>query len=132
MFAKRHCVLLFTLFVAISLSSCVVQRHPRAQPTTVAVVQPAPGIGKKVKVLPRGASVIRFGGKRYHYLNGVYFKPTAAGYVDVSGPVGHRVSILPKGYRVVKVRGTKYFSANGTYYVYRPKTRNYEIVSKPR
>ena len=89
--------------------------------------------------LPRRGAVIasvhvnainyRFGGIRYRFHRGVWYKPYRSKWIVVRPAFGIRVKVLPVGYRRVVVGPTNYYYYYGTYYVQR--NNEYEVVEAP-
>lgn len=65
-------------------------------------------------------------GVRFHYAQGVWYRPHGKRYVVTSAPVGIVVRSLPRGRKVVRVNGRKYYSYNGVWY--RKSGRGYKVV----
>lgn len=79
--------------------------------------------------LPTGHLSINFGGIRFAYHQGVFYKPYNSEYVVCQAPVGIRVNMLPRDCRRVVIRNVDYYYYNGTYY--RPYGNEYATVAPP-
>ena len=90
-----------------------------------------PHWGHSYKVVPHGYYVYPYRGVRYHYYNGVYYKPVGNKYVIVNPPVGIRVKTLPAGNVRFVVRGRTYFYYYGTFYVRSVNTNEYVAIAPP-
>lgn len=95
--------------------------------------QPVRGVvvtrGAIVTTAPRGGAWVSFGGTRYVYHGGVYYRPHGRGYVVVAPPIGFRLRVLPVGYATFYVGGLPYYYYAGTYYVVRDE--GYVVVQPP-
>jgi hypothetical protein len=111
-----------------------------ASPIAVTDAQPARRIappthfqppGHEIRRLPRGQVRISVGPERYHYYDGMFFRPLHPGYVVVTAPIGARVRTLPLGYISFAIGPRNYFYVNSTYYLWEPRTREYVVVEEP-
>jgi hypothetical protein len=86
-----------------------------------------------VKIVPRGAVVIPFGGHRYRYhrSRGYFYRPIRSDFVVVAPPVGIIVPVLPAYYSTVVVRGVSYYRCDDAYYVWSDRDRGYRVVNAP-
>lgn len=68
-----------------------------------------------------------------HYLvrGGQWYQQRGNALVAVEPPAGVLVSRLPQGYSMRWIGGAPYFYADGVYYVWRERTRQYEILQSP-
>ena len=73
---------------------------------------------------------IHFGGMRYRYQHGFFYRPFGTSLSLVFPPVGIRIHTLPPGYRRVYVGPNPYYYYNGIYYRSRPD-RQFEVVTPP-
>jgi len=88
--------------------------------------------GGYVKVVPRGALIIPFGGHRYHYHRSYgYYRPISSSFVVVAPPLGIVVPVLPTYYSTVVVRGVSYYHCDDAYYVWSDRDRGYRVVNAP-
>ena len=88
-----------------------------------------PRFGRVVFDLPFRAVTIVFGGSRYHYCDGVFYRRHYDEYVIVAPPVGAVIETLPSGCEHVIINGAGYYSRDGVYY--RPVFDGYKVVSDP-
>lgn len=88
-----------------------------------------------VKVYPRHGTVVtkvyrphivHHQGVRFHFSNGIWYKPLGSRFVVTAAPVGIKVRFLPRGYRVVRLNGRKYYRYNGVWY--RKSGRFFKVV----
>lgn len=90
------------------------------QPRRTVVVRTypnAPRLRSTVRVVPRGARVIRHNRINYQFHNGVFYRPAGRSFVVVRPPVGIRVTTLPASRTRVVVGRRNYFYYYGNYYV---------------
>jgi hypothetical protein len=74
---------------------------------------------------------IRFGGLRYRYHNGTFYRPYRRGFRIVPAPIGAVLDTLPYGYTKVYINHRPYFRYNNIYY--KPiRNRRYRVVKAPR
>jgi hypothetical protein len=87
-----------------------------------------------VSTLPIGYYPFYWGGVRYYYYEGVYYRDHGdKEYEVVDAPMGAVVSALPKGAKSVTVNGEKFYEFNGTYYQESVNDKNeviYTVVGK--
>ena len=88
-----------------------------------------PSIGYRVPVIPRGYLSLTFGGDRFFYQGGVWFRVATGGYVVVRAPIGIVVPLLPPEYDTVWIGDVPYYYANETYYTAAPG--GYVVVAPP-
>lgn len=86
------------------------------------------GIGPE---MPGDRIDIDFGGQRYHYSQGRYYKRFNDDFRMVPPPHGIRVTIIPRGYLTLMVAGIPYFYYEGVYYRHYETDRYYEVVAPP-
>ncbi|HTP62740.1 MAG TPA: DUF6515 family protein [Burkholderiales bacterium] len=91
-----------------------------------------PAIGYPVVALPPGYLSISYGGGRYYFHAGVWFRPSGPSYVVVRPPVGIVVPVLPPSYNVVYAGGQPYYYANDTYYTQMQGGAGYAVVAPPQ
>ncbi|HEV7620674.1 MAG TPA: DUF6515 family protein [Flavisolibacter sp.] len=77
----------------------------------------------------RPAVYLNFGGYRYHYYDGIFYRPYGSYFEVVAPPVGIHVSILPYGYSRLRVGPGLFYYYNGIYY--RRYNDYYEVVTPP-
>jgi hypothetical protein len=90
-----------------------------------------PALGYSVGVLPPGYLSITYGGGRFFFHGGVFFRAAGPGYVVVRPPIGVVVPALPPAYATVVVSGAPYYYANDTYYSPIPGGAGYAVVAPP-
>jgi hypothetical protein len=88
-----------------------------------------PHFGVRLNLLPRGHISIGFGGSRFYYSEGVYYRRVRNDYEVVAPPTGVVVREIPPYYQEVVINGVRYYSSNGIYYVYTPQ--GYQVVPTP-
>lgn len=102
---------------------------------------PAPtGIGGKRGTTPPSlpedarapaSTTINFKGTRYVVSAGQWYVKRGGDLVAVAPPAGVLVPELPEGHSVRWIGGVPYFYAAGLYYVWRERSRRYEIMQHP-
>ena len=87
--------------------------------------------GDRVQSVPKSSVVVKVGRSKYHYNNGIYYRPKGNGYIVVSAPTGARVRSLPAGFVSFGIGINRYFFVNSTYYLWHSDSREYVVVDKP-
>jgi len=90
-----------------------------------------PARGYVVPALPPGYLAFTFGGQRFFFRSGVWFRAQGSQFVVVQPPVGIRLGILPPSYTTIWIGGVPYYYANGIYYSAVPNTSEYVVVAPP-
>lgn len=91
-----------------------------------------PRRGRTVRTLGVGHIGIRFGGIRFRFHNGVWYKPKGRKFVVVRAPFGARLRVLPVGYRRIVIGPRPYFYHYGTFYIkVDGPEEEYEVVAAP-
>jgi len=91
-----------------------------------------PSRGYVTRYLPRERYPVYWGGRsRYYYSGGIWYEPRGPRFVVVGAPIGAFVPVLPPFYTTLWIGGGPYYYANDTYYVYRERSRQYEVVAPP-
>jgi hypothetical protein len=90
-----------------------------------------PERGFRVRVVPREARVVVWGGQRYWFHEGVWYRPHGNGFVVIAPPFGVVVPVLPAFATLVVIGGAQYYYANEAYYRYLPDQGGYEVVAPP-
>lgn len=90
-----------------------------------------PRWGTTVRVVPTGATVIKYKRTPYYFHNGVYYNRRGADYVVVRPARGLHVRVLPVGYRTVVVGPAHYYYYYGTYYTKAKRVEEYTVVDAP-
>ena len=80
--------------------------------------------------LPFGAVALHFGGRPYHYYDGLYYSPWYGGYRTVPPPIGLVVPVLPTGGVSVIIGGRSYYRYQSVFYL--PLGNSYQVVQAPR
>lgn len=88
-----------------------------------------PPRGYAFAALPPAHRVVAFGGVRYYFGGGVWYRHIGVNFVVVAPPFGVVVPILPPFYSTVWVGGLPYYYANNVYYTQSP--RGYVVVQEP-
>ncbi len=88
-----------------------------------------PSRGSFVRVLPPGPRAVYYGGTRYYFSGGVWYRPSGWGFAVVAPPVGIVVPFLPPFYTTIWVGGIPYYYANDVYYT--PSGDGYAVVAPP-
>ncbi len=82
-----------------------------------------------VRVVPKGAVVVRRGNVTYHYHNGIFYRPRASAFVVARPAVGVKVRVLPPARTRIVVAKRTYFYYYGTFY--QEKDGEYEVTGAP-
>lgn len=89
-------------------------------------VPPAPGERRAP-----GSTSITFKGTQYVVSAGQWYVRRGEDLVAVAAPAGVLVPDLPEGHSMQWIDGVPYFHADGLYYVWRERSRRYEIMQNP-
>jgi hypothetical protein len=89
-----------------------------------------PARGQFVDVLPPGHRTVFFGKERYHFFNGVWYRPVGRQYLISSPPVGLIVPSLPPDHLTIWVGGKSFYYANEVYYTQSPV--GYTVAELPK
>lgn len=87
--------------------------------------------GEVVRVIPRGAYTVRYGGGAYLYHGGEWYRRNGRAAVVIAAPIGAFVPILPPFYSTVWWGGVPYYYADDTYYDWNAGAGEYEVVQPP-
>jgi hypothetical protein len=79
--------------------------------------------------LPREHHVVIFGGVRYFFGAGIWYRRHNEHFIVVAPPLGVIVPVLPPAYATVWVGGAPYYYANNVFYVRQPA--GYVVVQDP-
>jgi uncharacterized protein DUF6515 len=82
-----------------------------------------------VAALPPGHLAVNFGGGRFFFHAGVWYRGAGAQFVVVRPPVGIVLPVLPPAYTTVWIAGAPYYYANDVYYSAVPG--GYAVVQPP-
>jgi len=74
---------------------------------------------------------LTFGGVRYFYSNGGYYRFDGFGFSVVDGDIGVYLTTLPYGYRTVIINDYPYYFADNRYYIQDPVRNAYLQVDDP-
>jgi hypothetical protein len=88
-----------------------------------------PARGYVVAILPPGYIDVAFGGTRYSFHAGVWFRPHGSRWIVTAPPLGIIIPVLPIGYTTLWVRGLPYYYADDVYYTRVPS--GYQVVDAP-
>lgn len=89
-----------------------------------------PARGQFIEVLPRGHRVVFFGKARFHFFEGVWYRPVGRRFLVVAPPIGLVLPFLPPYYSTIWVGGLPYYYANEVYYIQSPG--GYVVTEPPR
>ena len=92
--------------------------------------RPYPAPGQFIDLLPQGHRVVFWGKERYHFSNGVWYRPIGRQFLVVAPPVGIMVPFLPSFHTTFWVNGVPYYYANEVYYTQSPV--GYEVAERPK
>lgn len=87
--------------------------------------------GEVVRVIPRGAYTVRYGGGAYLYHGGEWYRRNGRVAVVIAAPIGAFVPALPAFYSTVWWGGVPYYYADDTYYTWNGGANEYEVVRTP-
>jgi hypothetical protein len=90
-----------------------------------------PQRGLEVRVVPHEARVVVWGGERYWFHDGVWYRPHGHSFVVIAPPFGVVVPVLPAFATLVVIGGAQYYYANETYYRHYPEQAGYQVVAPP-
>lgn len=85
--------------------------------------------GHHVTTIPRNSFSLTFGGLRFYYDDGLYYRRAHNGYILVEPPRGVRVKRIPVDYQPIVYNGITYYTDGGVYYVY--TSSGYQVVPPP-
>ncbi len=88
-----------------------------------------PSRGRYFPALPREHRVFRYGGIRYYFGGGVWYRAYGPRFVVIAPPLGLIIPFLPPYYATIWVGGMPYYYANDAYYVETPG--GYMVVAPP-
>ena len=89
-----------------------------------------PARGQFVDVLPPGHRAVFFGKERYHFFNGVWYRPVGRQFLVASPPVGLIVPFLPPYHVTLWIGGKPCYYANEVYYTQSPV--GYTVSEQPK
>ena len=79
--------------------------------------------------LPHTFITLSFGGLKFFYCDGIYYRRVFGHYEAVRPPIGVVINRLPEDYERVAINGHPYYLCNGSYY--KNTGRGYVVVSDP-
>lgn len=82
-----------------------------------------------VRTVPHGALKLSWGGSKFFFQTGVFYKWQHDQYVVSVAPVGATVTVLPTGCRAFTMNGRTYYEMQGSYFC--RVNNGYQVVQKP-
>jgi uncharacterized protein DUF6515 len=91
---------------------------------------------KVVKIYPKHGTVVTkvhrpnivvHKSVKFHFSNGVWYKPQGRKYVVCAAPLGITLRHLPRGYKIVRLNGRKMYKYKGIWY--QKKGKGYIVVN---
>jgi hypothetical protein len=79
-----------------------------------------PALGLRFPALGPGHLALGFGGARWFFDRGIWYRPGVSGYVVAVPPYGVLTPLLPPTYATINYGGTPYYYDNGVYYTEQP------------
>ena len=89
-----------------------------------------PARGQAVRALPSGHREVFYRGARYHFHEGVWYRPSGGRFLIVAPPIGLFIPFLPPFYSTVWFGGMPYYYANEVYYT--PTVGGYVVAPPPQ
>ena len=89
-----------------------------------------PAHGVYLGRLPHDHRVVVYGGNRFYFSAGVWYRPYGPRYVVVAPPIGLVIPFLPPYYTTIWVGGVPYYYANEVYYAHHGS--GYIVVAPPK
>jgi len=86
--------------------------------------------GQAYRRLPSHHGTAVYGGRRYYYSGGVWYRPYGSYFTIVAPPIGLFVPFLPPYYATIWVGGVPYYYANEVYYAHQGD--GYVVVQPPK
>ena len=90
-----------------------------------------PKRGTVLKSINTGAVSIRFKENRFHYHNGVFYKPSGQKYIVARAPIGMGIKVLPPRYKRFILGKRTYFYYYGTFYQKTVGANEFEVIEAP-
>jgi len=84
-----------------------------------------------IQRMPSGYRDYHWGGNRYYYSGGYWYRPYGSSFISIGVPYGLFVGTLPGYYTSFYYDDTRYFYADRTYYTYEPARRGYVVARSP-
>jgi len=88
-----------------------------------------PSRGTLVNAFPRGGVWRTYGGIRYGYFNGYFYRPYGSAFLVVPPPFGYCIASLPLGFVSFSYANSAYYYYAGTYY--QRQNDAYVVVQPP-
>jgi hypothetical protein len=79
-----------------------------------------PALGLRFPALGPSHLALGFGGARWFFDRGIWYRPAVSGYVVAVPPYGVLTPLLPPTYATINYGGTPYYYDNGVYYTEQP------------
>jgi Family of unknown function (DUF6515) len=89
-----------------------------------------PPVGYQFRALPPSSFVAVYGGSRFYFSAGVWYRPFGGGFLVAGPPFGIVIPVLPPYYTQLWLGGIPYYYANNVYYMQRPD--GYVVVQPPQ
>ena len=89
-----------------------------------------PTLGLKLDQLPEGAVAIRYKGRKWYYVSGVFMQLIKDRYQVTLAPAGLRLPALPAAHYRVVTPGETYFYYYGNFYR-RSRRGTYQVIEAP-
>lgn len=90
-----------------------------------------PPRGHLVPTLPAGHRVVVHRNVRYHYHDGIWYRPSGTRFIVVLPPPGIIVPFLPPFFTIIWYGAVPYYYAGGVYYLWYPEYRYYAVAEPP-
>ena len=90
-----------------------------------------PPVGHPITKLPPSHYNVYYGGTRYYYGGGTWYRPYGGTYIVVRPPIGVYVPFLPAYYTTIWFGGIPYYYANSVYYVWDANRASYVVTDPP-
>ncbi len=84
-----------------------------------------------IQRFPSGYRDYSWGGNRYYYSGGYWYRPYGSSFISIGAPYGLFVGTLPGYYSSFYYDDTRYFYSDNTYYTYEPVRRGYVVARSP-
>lgn len=79
-----------------------------------------PALGLRFPALGPSHLALGFGGARWFFDRGIWYRPAVGGFVVAAPPYGVLTPLLPPTYATINYGGTPYYYDNGIYYTEQP------------
>ena len=88
-----------------------------------------PARGWTTRELPRDRRIVVYGGTRYYFSGGVWYRHFGPRFTVIAPPIGLFIPFLPLYYTTIWVGGVPYYYANEIYYAH--QGNGYVVVEPP-